>query len=78
MEKSTITTINTPTSPIFFTALAGQPSTGKSQAMNVFKNAFDQIETFYNVSHIDSQQSNAATIEALLELHTKIQCIIGE
>ena len=78
MDKSTITTINTPTSPIFFTALAGQPSTGKSQAMNIFKNAFDQVETYYEVSHMDSQQSNAGTTEALLDLHTKIPCIIGE
>ena len=77
MEKSSITTINTPTCPIFFTALAVQPSTGKSQAMNMFKNAFEQIETFYNVSHMDSQQSNAGTTEALLDLHTKIPCIIG-
>lgn len=77
MEKSSITTITTPTVPIFFTALAGQPSTGKSQAMNVFKNAFSQVETFYQIAPIDSQQSNAGTIEGLLDLHSKIPCIIG-
>jgi hypothetical protein len=66
MDKADFTTINSPTMPIFFTALAGQPSTGKSHSMNVFKNAFDQLETYYQISADDSQQSNAGTVEALL------------
>ena len=78
MDQSTIVTINSGTSPIFFTALSGQPSTGKSQAMNIFKNAFEDVERFYNVQPLDSQQSNAGTVEALLDLHTKIPCIIGK
>ncbi len=77
MEKSSIITITSETVPIFFTALAGQPSTGKSQAMNVFKNAFSQVESFYHITPLDSQQSNAGTIEALLELISKIPGIIG-
>ena len=77
MDQSGIITLNSRTSPIFFTALTGQPSTGKSQAMNIFKSAFEDLERFYNVEPIDSQQSNAGTVEALLELHTKIPCIIG-
>jgi hypothetical protein len=77
LDKATITTINTPTAPIFFTALAGHPSTGKTQAMNMWKSAFDQLEEYYHIPSIESQQSNAATVEALLELHTKIPSIIG-
>ena len=77
MDKATITTIKSPTSPIFFTALVGQPSTGKSQAMNIFKNAFDDLEQYYQIPDEFSQQSNAGTVEALLDLHTKIPCIIG-
>ena len=77
MDKADFTTINSPTMPIFFTALAGQPSTGKSHSMNVFRNAFDQLETYYQISADDSQQSNAGTVEALLDLHTKIPCLIG-
>lgn len=53
---------------IFYTALLTNPSSGKSQAMNIFSNAARLVEEANNVSGINSSLRNAATVEALVEM----------
>ena len=77
MGKSTLKAIASPTSICCFTALAAQPSTGKSKAMAIVQHAIDKIERFNGVLDNNSQQVNAPTIEGLLELLTRLPELIG-
>jgi hypothetical protein len=62
----------------FYTALVGNPSTGKSPALNVVFRCMLDIETYRQVPAMDSPITNAATIEALLEyLNTLQQPMVG-
>ena len=78
MGKSTLKAIASPTSLCVFTALAAQPSTGKSKAMAIVQAAIDRVEKFNGIIDNDSQQVNAPTIEGLLELMTRLPELIGK
>ena len=77
MGKSTLLAFNTKVSPVFYTALVAQPSTGKSGAMGLLSSAIEIIENYLKTSLDDSQQVNCPTIEALIELlkdHPELIC----
>jgi hypothetical protein len=77
MGKSTLLAFNTKVSPVFYTALVAQPSTGKSGAMGLLSSAIDMIENYLNISLDNSHQVNCPTIEALIELlkdHPELIC----
>jgi hypothetical protein len=45
--------------------LVGYPSTGKSAASNLIRNAIEAIESYENIQVKDSRMSNAPTIESI-------------
>jgi hypothetical protein len=77
-QDATIEALNQDVPAIFYSVLVAQPSTGKSQALNIFKSAIEKVEQFSEVDPNYSQQVNAPTIEALLDLLDKIPQLIGK
>lgn len=76
-QDAEIEALNQEVPAIFYSVLVAQPSTGKSQALNIFKNAIEKVEQFLEVDPNHSQQVNAPTIEALLDLLDKLPQLIG-
>jgi hypothetical protein len=74
---STIQALNSRVAPCFYTALVAQPSVGKSAALGLIQDAFDDLEIYHNIEDNDSQQINAPTIESLLDLLHRLPCCIG-
>lgn len=74
---STIKVFQSPTSPIFYTCLAAQPSTGKTKAMRMVTNAITAVERYMNIADDKSRQVNAPTIEGLINWLKEFQCVIG-
>lgn len=68
---------NSPESLCVYTALIAHASTGKSQALRKVKFAFSKVEKYFEVNDNDSQLSNTATIESLLDLLNRLKSIIG-
>ena len=60
-----------------YTAIVGQPSTGKTIALDLIKSAFVDIELYYQVEASRSEVSNTPTVESLLELLSKVTTSIG-
>jgi hypothetical protein len=61
-----------------YTALVANPSTGKSQALNLIKRAIGKVENYYDIPHQDSRFTNAASVEGLLDNLSKINVLIGK
>lgn len=53
---------------IFYTALLTNPSCGKSQAVDVFKNAAKAVEEANNIQSSKTSIRNPVTVEALVEI----------
>ena len=77
MRKATLKALAAPTSICCYTALAAQPSTGKSKAMALVQTSVDKVEKFNEVCDNNSQQVNAPTIEGLLDLMVRLPELIG-
>jgi hypothetical protein len=61
----------------FYTALLGNPSTGKSTALNLVTNAVYDIEKANNIEEESSRVANGATVEALIELLKQMKSIVS-
>jgi hypothetical protein len=60
-----------------FTALIAHPSTGKSPALNLVKNAVIKVENFLETTPEKSALTNSASVEGLLQHLSNIPCMIG-
>ena len=61
-----------------YTVLIAHPSTGKTPALNVIKNAMVKVEAFLDVPCNKSVLTNSASVEGLLHHLDKIPCMIGK
>lgn len=61
-----------------FTALIAHPSTGKSPALSLVKNAVVKVETYLEIEPQKSCLTNSASVEGLLEHLNSIPCMIGK
>jgi len=60
-----------------FTSLIANPSTGKTPALNLIKNALIKLEEFLNIPYERSALTNSASVEGLLEYLNQIPCMAG-
>jgi hypothetical protein len=77
LGKSTVQSLNKKLGCCYYTLLAAQPSTGKSQAQELSQAAVQMIEQHFNVSPKHSFQCNAATVESfcrILSRHPSLIC----
>jgi hypothetical protein len=61
---------------VFYTALLGNPSTGKTPAMDLVLDAVYELERHDNIPDDESQLANEATVEGLIDLLKKQQSIL--
>ena len=58
--------------------LIALPSTGKTTALNVIKNAMVKVEAFLDVPSNKSVLINTTSVESILHHLDKITCMIGK
>ena len=75
--NAVIKVFNSYTSPIVYSCLAAQPSTGKSKALNLVNSAISAVERHYKIPFQKSRQVNPPTTEALIRLLRELQNVIG-
>jgi hypothetical protein len=61
-----------------YAELAAYASTGKSNAMNKSRKAYETVEKFYNTPSDKSQLINAPTVESLTKLLEDLHTVIGK
>lgn len=62
----------------FYSALIAHPSTGKSPAAEVIKEAMVKVEAALHIPFEKSCMTNPATVEALVQYLDKIPCMMGK
>ena len=60
-----------------YMCLVGYPSTGKSPAMRLINDAVTALEHIIEIDREHSPLTNAATTEALVELLSRLRCMLG-
>ena len=66
------------TSPIVYSCLVAQPSSGKSKALTLVNGAITAVERHLGLTHVQSKQVNPPTTEALIRLLRELQYVIGK